>query len=228
MGSPGVGKGTQGRRLSALLNIPCISSGDMFREIRKHESDLAREVTSYMDRGAYVPDSLTIQMVFGRLNEPDALVGFILDGFPRTVPQAKALDEKLAQHGRRIDHVVLLDAPNDVVLLRLAGRRICTNCGEVYNADFDPPKIDQRCDVCGGHVEQRADDDPDVQCERLQVYVDNTKPVLAYYKASNRLQVVDATPDRDAVTRELMAIANTPPQGNAPGATATQSAGNVA
>lgn len=203
MGSPGVGKGTQSKRLSTMLGIPTISSGDMFREIRRQDTPLAHKVRGYMDRGEYVPDDLTIKMILDRLDEPDACDGFILDGFPRTVPQAKALDEALGKEGRHIDHVVLLQAPQDVVLKRLAGRSTCSKCGRVYNHDSNPPVEPEICDVCGSKLEQRSDEAPDVQRHRLAVFARQTEPVLAHYKASGRLEIVDACPPVDDVTEEL-------------------------
>lgn len=208
MGPPGVGKGTQSRRLSELLGAPVIASGDMFRAIRGEETPLAQEVRRYMDRGEYVPDELTIKLVLDRLNQPDARRGFILDGFPRTVPQAEALDQALEGDGRRIDHVVLLEAPFDVVLARLSGRWTCGRCGRVYNETSNPPKVAGVCDTCGAPLIQRTDEAPGVQRHRLQVFAQQTEPVADFYRKSGRLQTVDAQKSVAEVTAEIEKIMN--------------------
>jgi adenylate kinase len=203
MGPPGVGKGTQGQRLSAAYDVPVIASGDMFRRVRVEESPRAREIQAYMDRGDMVPDEMTIEMVLDRLKKPDARGGFILDGFPRTIAQAVALDADLANQERPIEHVVLLQAPADVILARLAGRRVCDSCSKVYNVDSNPARVDGVCDVCGGNVIQRTDEAPEVQRRRLEVYEEQTAAVASYYRSSGRLTVVDATLALDAVQAEL-------------------------
>ncbi len=208
MGPPGVGKGTQSQRLSGEYGIPIVATGDMFRKIRQDVSPLAREVQEYMDRGEYVPDDLTIEMALSRLNEPDTKKGFILDGFPRTVRQAEALDDALAQDDRHIDHVVLLTAPNEMVLERLAGRWVCSTCGRVYNESSNPPRLPGVCDVCGGKLVQRADETPEVQRHRLEVYEHQTAPLITYYQGTKRLEVLDATKSVDEVTNELRALLN--------------------
>jgi adenylate kinase len=203
MGPPGVGKGTQSRRVAKLYGIPIIATGDMFREVREEDTPLAREVRDHMDKGEYVPDDLTIKMALERLHEPSARKGFVLDGFPRTVRQAEALDEAFKAGGRNICHVVLLNAPYDVVLNRLTGRWICGRCGRVYNESSNPPKIEGKCDACGGDLYRRSDETPEVQRYRLNVYERQTAPVIAYYKAANRLETVDAEKSVDEVTDEL-------------------------
>lgn len=210
MGPPGVGKGTQGQRLSNTFRIPVVASGDMFRHVREQDGDRARQIRAYMDRGEYVPDKLTIGMVLDRLNQPDALGGFILDGFPRTVPQARALDEHLASEGRRISCVVLLQAPDDIVLERLAGRRVCENCGRVYNESTSRPATDGACDVCGAHLIQRTDETPEIQRKRLKIYEMQTAPVAAYYRETGRLEALDATKSVQDVHRELLSLLDEP------------------
>lgn len=203
MGPPGVGKGTQSRRLATALEVPIVASGDMFRKVRQDDTPLAHEVRNFMDRGEYVPDDLTIEMVLRRLHERDVRSGFILDGFPRTVPQAGALDETLRAESRHVDHVVLLDAPMDVVLKRLSGRWLCGKCARVYNEVSNPPKVGGICDMCGGTLYQRSDEAPEVQRYRLEVYVRETAPVLEYYREGGRLETVDAEAKPSAVTQEL-------------------------
>ena len=210
MGPPGVGKGTQSRRLARLLNVPIVASGDMFRAIREQDSPLGRDVREYMDRGEYVPDGLTIALVLNRLREPDVRNGFILDGFPRTVPQAQALDEALEDDHRRIDHVILLQAPNDIALRRLSGRWICTKCQHVYNDNSRPPTVIGVCDECGGALVQRSDEAPDVQSHRLNVFDSQTAPVLAYYRDSDRLETIDAQQSIQHIQSQLQHLINVP------------------
>lgn len=181
-GPPGAGKGTQAERLQALLGIPHISSGDLFRALRREDTPLAQEVREYMDRGLYVPDKLTIELVLKRLDEPDAKMGFILDGFPRTEPQAEALDRALADEGRKVDVALFISAPRDVLLRRIAGRVICSRCGTIYNLETNPPKNDMICDVCGGKVERRTDEDVETIRTRLDTYIAQTQPLIDYYR----------------------------------------------
>jgi adenylate kinase len=206
MGPPGVGKGTQSQRLSSERGIPVIATGDMFRKLRQDDTPLARQVMEYMNRGEYVPDELTIKMVLRRLNNPDTKYGFLLDGFPRTVAQAEALDRAFANDGRRIDHVILMCAPDETVLQRLAGRWICSNCGRVYNELSNPPRIPGICDVCGGSLFQREDESKEVQRKRLQVYTEQTEPVAQYYRDRDRLIEVDARASVDDVSNQLRDI----------------------
>jgi adenylate kinase len=210
MGPPGVGKGTQSRRLARLLNVPIVASGDMFRAMREEDTPLAREVRQYMDQGDYVPDDLTIELVLKRLTEPDAQSGFILDGFPRTVPQAQALDAALEKEGQRIDNVILLEAPTDIVTRRLSGRWICSNCGHVFNQNSRPPQVAGICDDCGAELVQRTDENPDVQSHRLTVFERQTEPVISYYRDSNRLQTINAEQSVDTIQNQLRDIINSP------------------
>lgn len=206
LGPPGVGKGTQSRRLSECLGVPIVASGDMFREVRQTDSSLAREIRGYMDRGEYVPDGLTIKMVLNRLQQPDAMVGFILDGFPRTVPQAEALDEKLETDGRRIDHVILLEAPQNVILERLLGRWICSNCGRIYNRGSSSPQAPDTCAHCGAPLVRRTDEDPEVQRYRLEVFQRETAPMVEYYQSQGRLERVNAARPVDEVSAGIKQI----------------------
>lgn len=182
LGPPGAGKGTHAKRLEPILHVPHIASGDLFRDIRREDSDFAREVRGYMDRGEYVPDAATIKMVLQRLAEPDAADGFLLDGFPRTVPQAQALDAALTSEGRRIDCALSLAVPDDVLVARIADRVICPQCHAIYNLKSKPPRLEAVCDVCGHALERRTDEEPDVIRKRVQAFVDQTKPVVEHYR----------------------------------------------
>jgi adenylate kinase len=180
----------------------------MFRAIREQDNPLAREVREYMDRGEYVPDELTIELVLHRLHEADAKKGFILDGFPRTVPQAAALDEALVKDHRKIDHVILLAAPRDIVTGRLSGRWICSKCGHVFNENSRRPRVQGICDDCGGELIQRSDEAPGIQSHRLDVFDRKTEPVVDYYRDQHRLETVDAQQSVDQVQNQMRHILN--------------------
>lgn len=203
LGPPGVGKGTQGKRLAATLEAPHIASGDLFRAIREEDTPLAREVREYMDKGAYVPDELTIEVVLARLHQPDARHGFVLDGFPRTDPQATALDEALAAEGRRVDAAVYITADTDILVRRIAGRLVCPNCGAIYNEQTKPPKNNMICDVCGHQVERRSDEQPDVVRTRLETYARQTLPIVEHYRKKGTLSQVDGALSIEQVESEI-------------------------
>jgi adenylate kinase len=203
LGPPGAGKGTQAKRLSALLGLPHIASGDLFRAILDEETDLAREVRSYMDRGAYVPDELTITMVLERLSLPDARKGFLLDGFPRTLPQAAALDEWLGERGRRVDRVLYITAPADVLVERIAGRIVCPVCNTIYNLSTKRPKHDMVCDIEGAPLERRGDEEPEIVRVRLETYLRQTQPLVEYYRGEGTLVEVDGSQPMDRVTAQI-------------------------
>ena len=192
-GPPGAGKGTQAKRLETILRVPHVASGDIFRDIRKLDTPLAREVRSYMDAGNYVPDELTIRLVLARLNKPDALTGFILDGFPRTEPQAEALDRDLKSEGRGLDLALYINVPGTIITQRLQGRIICPQCHAIYNVVTHPPKLDLTCDVCGHTLEKRTDETPEVIGTRLEIYEQQTAPLVHYYKERGILREVDGT-----------------------------------
>jgi len=205
LGPPGVGKGTQAERLMAHLGLPHVASGDLFRENLKAETPLGLRAKSYMDRGALVPDDITIAMVVDRLARPDCAGGAILDGFPRTVAQAQALADALAGKGQTVEAVLYIDAPVDVLLARLGGRWTCRNCGTVYHMLFNPPRVTGRCDKCGGELYQRADDTPETHRRRIEVYQEQTSPLTDWYRAKGLLREVDGTQDIDGVTAALIA-----------------------
>jgi adenylate kinase len=181
LGGPGAGKGTQAERIVADWRLPHVSTGDMLRVAVAKGTKMGVEAQKYMDRGELVPDEVVIGVVRDRLAEPDAAEGFLLDGFPRTVPQAEALDAILAEAGREITHVVLIDVPAEELVLRIAGRRSCAACGKIYNVTFDPPKVAGVCDLDGGELTQRADDNEATVRNRIAVYEEQTAPLVGYY-----------------------------------------------
>jgi adenylate kinase len=190
-GPPGAGKGTQGKRLSEDLRLPYIATGDMLREAVANETELGREARNYMDEGNLVPDDVIIGVITERVQEDDAQDGFILDGFPRTIPQAEALDRQLEQLGREITAALLVNAPDDEVIKRISGRRQCVEAGHVYNIHFDPPKRDEVCDQDGSRLQQRSDDEPEKVKHRLEVYREQTSPLIEYYEQRGLLRRFD-------------------------------------
>jgi len=181
LGGPGAGKGTQAERIVADFKLPHISTGEMLRAAVAKGTQMGLEAQKYMESGALVPDEVVIGVVRERLAEPDAGDGFLLDGFPRTIPQAEQLDAMLAEAGRAVTHVVLIDVPADELVQRIAGRRSCAGCGKLYNVTFDPPEAEGVCDVCGRELVQRADDNEDTVRNRIGVYQDQTAPLIGYY-----------------------------------------------
>ena len=201
LGKQGAGKGTQAERLARHFDVPRISTGDMFRAAVEAGTESGLEARKYMEHGELVPDDIVIEIVQERLAEPDAEKGFVLDGFPRTVEQAKALDSVLGERG--VDLVVELQVPTEVVLRRLAARRVCVSCGAPYSPQHLPKKEDV-CDNCGGKVVQREDDTEAAIKRRLDLYAERTEPLVAYYMAQDRLAPVDGTGDPDTVTSRLL------------------------
>lgn len=193
LGPPGAGKGTQATGIAEKYAIPHISTGDIFRYNIKNETELGREVKSYLDQGALVPDTLTVRIVKDRLNQADCANGFLLDGFPRTIAQAEALDESLSEQNETLDAVINIDVQKEVLITRLSGRRVCKDCGETYHAVNKPPKQAGVCDVCGGPVIHRADDTEDTVRNRISVYEEQTAPLIAYYEQKGLLFTVDGT-----------------------------------
>lgn len=203
LGPPGAGKGTQAKRLSALLHLPHVASGDLFRAILDEDTPLSRETRGYLERGEYVPDELTITMVLERLAMSDAGGGFLLDGFPRTLPQAEALDAWLADRGRQVDRVLYITAPAEVLVERISGRIVCPICHTIYNLSTRPPKHDMVCDIEGARLERRTDEDPEVVRVRLETYVRQTQPLVEYYRSRGKLVEVDGTQPVEHVTAEV-------------------------
>jgi len=193
LGPPGAGKGTQAKLLVDTLGIPQVSTGDMLRAAVKAGTPLGREAKQYMDRGALVPDGVIVGLVRERLQQADCTRGYILDGFPRTVAQAEALGKTLAELKASLDHVVSLEVPTEDLVLRIAGRRTCRNCGAMYHVRFSPSRTAGRCDACGGDTYQREDDREETVRRRLQVYTDQTAPLIDFYAARGLLRRVEGT-----------------------------------
>lgn len=193
LGAPGAGKGTQAKMISKKYDIPHISTGDIFRANIKNETELGKEAKKYMDQGLLVPDELVVNLVVDRLMEDDTKRGYILDGFPRTIPQAEALTDALKEHDEEIDYAVNVEVPDGVIIERMSGRRACVNCGGTYHVVFNPTKEEGVCDACGGKLILREDDAPETVKKRLDVYHEQTQPLIDYYTEQNKIVEVDGT-----------------------------------
>jgi adenylate kinase len=193
IGPPGAGKGTQAKRMIDRLGVPQISTGDMFRAAVKDGTPMGIKAKEYMDKGALVPDEVVIGVVDERFGKPDAKQGFILDGFPRTIEQAKALDGLLDKLGISLDHVVVIEVPDDFLVERLTGRRTCKGCGYMHHIEFDPPKTEGVCDKCGGELYQRDDDQEATIRERLTTYHAQTSPLIDYYSKKGIVRKIEGT-----------------------------------
>ncbi len=204
MGPPGAGKGTQAKILSQRLGIPHVASGDLFRDHLHRQTPLGQLARQYMDRGELVPDDVTIGMIRERLEQPDCRDGVILDGFPRTLAQARALDEMLSKMGRSLVAVLYIRVREELLLRRLAGRWTCRTCGAVYHIEFNPPRIPGRCDLDGGTLYQREDDTEEVQRRRIQVYQEQTAPLVSFYRDRGLLVEVDGEQPIPEVTAALL------------------------
>jgi len=202
LGLPGAGKGTQAERITAEFAVPHISTGDMFRAAIAADTELGREVKAYLDSGRLVSDELTIRVVQDRFLQPDAMRGFLLDGFPRTLPQAEALDATLQEMGRAIDAVLFIHVPQEVLLARLTGRRICQSCGATYHLEFQPPQHEGICDKCQGELYQRPDDTEEAVKMRLQQYA-YTAPLVEFYRDRGLLRQVDGDRPIDEVYADV-------------------------
>jgi adenylate kinase len=207
VGPPGAGKGTQAQFIASHLAIPKVSTGDIFRYNVSVGTELGRQAKAFMERGDLVPDEVTVAMVASRLQEDDAQAGFLLDGFPRNVPQAETLKKMLADWGLRLDVVLELVVDHDEVIRRLSGRRTCRKCGRVWHVAFDPPSVSGKCDECGGELFQRDDDREETIRHRLKVYQVQTQPLISYYANEGILLGIDATgPVEDVTDRALLAL----------------------
>lgn len=203
MGLPGAGKGTQAERIVEVFDIPHISTGDMFRAAVREETEMGLAAKSYMDQGQLVPDHVVIGIVRERLGKDDCKKGFLLDGFPRTVAQAIALDETLQEMNRKIDHVINIDVDREILLGRLTGRRICRSCGATYHVIFNPPEAPGKCDKCGGELYQRDDDNEKTVATRLDVNIEQSAPLLSYYQEKDLLRNIDGQQEIGNVFEEI-------------------------
>lgn len=205
MGPPGAGKGTQAERISDQFNMTHLSSGDIFRAEKASGSELGTKMAEYMDAGKLVPDEIVVQVMAKAIREAEG-EGLLLDGFPRTVPQAKALDEQLAKDNLSMDASVVIVVPDDMIVERITGRRSCPKCGKLYHVKYMPPQEDMKCDIDGEQLVQRSDDTEDVVRQRLSTYHAQTQPVIAYYKENDTVKVleIDGTPRPDEVARNMV------------------------
>lgn len=199
LGAPGAGKGTQAKKIAEKYGIPHISTGDIFRANIKEGTELGKKAKTYMDQGLLVPDELTVDLVIDRVAKDDAQNGYVLDGFPRTIPQAEALDKALSGRGEKIDYAVNVEVPDESIVNRMSGRRACTACGGTYHVKYNAPKKEGICDACGGELVLRDDDKPETVKKRLDVYHDQTQPLIEYYTKQGVLKEVDGTQDVDDV-----------------------------
>ena len=202
-GLPGAGKGTQAEKIVQKYQIPHISTGDMFRQAIKDETELGLKAKSYMDKGELVPDEVTVGIVRERLSKDDCQSGFLLDGFPRTVPQAESLEEILKDLNKKVDYCIHIDVDQDLLTERLTGRRVCKSCGATYHLVYNPPKTEDVCDKCGGELYQRDDDNEETVKNRLEVNIGQMKPLLDFYKERNVLKTIDGNQEIDKVFEDI-------------------------
>ncbi len=206
LGAPGAGKGTQAKKIAEAYGIPHISTGDIFRANLKEGTELGLKAKTYMDKGELVPDELTCDLVVDRISKDDAANGYVLDGFPRTIPQADALTNALEARGEAIDFAIDVNVPDENIINRMSGRRACVGCGATYHLQFAPPAKEGICDVCGKELILRDDDKPETVANRLRVYHNQTQPLIDYYTAKNVLFTVDGTQDIDKVFEDIKGI----------------------
>ena len=206
LGAPGAGKGTQAKKIAEKYSIPHISTGDIFRANIKNQTELGMKAKSYMDQGALVPDELTLELIMDRFTNDDCKNGYVLDGFPRTIPQAEALTKALADKQDAVDYAINVDVPDEAIVTRMSGRRACLACGVTYHIKFNPTKVEGICDACGGELVLRADDKPETVQKRLDVYHEQTQPLIDYYQTQNILKEVDGTLPLDEVFQAIIAI----------------------
>lgn len=206
LGAPGAGKGTQAKKVAKKYNIPHISTGDIFRANIKEGTELGKRAKEYMDKGELVPDDITIGMLLDRIHKSDCKDGFVLDGFPRTIPQAKSLSEALSKLNEKIDYAINIDVPDDSIITRMSGRRACLSCGSTYHIKYSAPKKENICDNCGSELVIRDDDKPETVKKRLDVYHKQTQPLIDYYDNENILANVDGTKDMEEVFLDIVAV----------------------
>lgn len=206
LGAPGAGKGTQAIKIAEKYGVPHISTGDIFRANIKNGTELGKKAKEYMDKGALVPDELTCDLVVDRIHQDDCTNGFVLDGFPRTIPQAEALDAALSKDNETMDYAIDIEVPDENIVKRMGGRRACVNCGATYHIVSAPPKVEGVCDHCGGNLTIRDDDKPETVKKRLTVYHDQTQPLIDYYRKAGILHSVDGTQPLDDVFSEIVKV----------------------
>lgn len=206
LGAPGAGKGTQAKKIAEKYQIPHISTGDIFRFNIKEGTELGMKAKAFMDQGGLVPDELTIDMLMDRIQKEDCQNGYVLDGFPRTIPQAESLTSALNERGQKIDYAVNVDVPDENIVNRMSGRRACLSCGATYHIVYKPSKVEGICDVCGDKLVLRDDDKPETVKKRLSVYHDQTQPLIDYYKEAGVLANVDGTQDMEKVFSDIVAV----------------------
>lgn len=206
LGAPGAGKGTQAKMIAEKYSIPHVSTGDIFRANIKNGTELGMEAKKYMDQGQLVPDELTVKILLDRVAQPDCEKGYVLDGFPRTIPQAEVLDNALAKLGESIDYAINVDVPDENIVKRMSGRRACPGCGATYHIEHVPSKKEGICDTCGQTLVLRDDDKPETVLNRLKVYHDQTQPLIDFYTNKGVLKTVDGTVDMKDVFAEIITI----------------------
>ena len=206
LGAPGAGKGTQAKKIAAKYEIPHISTGEIFRATIKNGTELGKKATTYMDQGLLVPDELVLDLVVDRVNQEDCKNGYVLDGFPRTIPQAEALTDALEKLGQKMDYAIDVDVPDENIVRRMGGRRACVGCGATYHIEYAPTKKEGICDTCGGELILRDDDKPETVQKRLDVYHEQTQPLIEYYTKAGILRTVDGTVDIDDVFQAIVDI----------------------
>ena len=206
LGAPGAGKGTQAKKIAAKYEIPHISTGDIFRANIKNGTELGKKAKTYMDQGLLVPDELVVDLVVDRVNQDDCKNGYVLDGFPRTIPQAEALTDALEKLGQKMDYAIDVDVPDENIVRRMGGRRACVGCGATYHIEYAPTKKEGICDTCGGELILRDDDKPETVQKRLDVYHEQTQPLIEYYTKAGILRTVDGTVDIDDVFQAIVDI----------------------
>ncbi len=206
LGAPGAGKGTQAKKIADLCKVPHISTGDIFRANIKQGTELGKKTKTYMDAGELVPDELVCDLVVDRIQQDDCTEGFILDGFPRTIPQAEALTNALNAIEQKMEYALNIDVPDENIIHRMAGRRACVGCGATYHVEFNPPKVQDVCDVCGEALILRDDDKPETVMNRLNVYHEQTKPLIDYYEKQGIVHTIDGTQTMDQVFSDIRKI----------------------
>ena len=206
LGAPGAGKGTQAKKIAEKYQIPHISTGDIFRANIKGGTELGMKAKTFMDQGMLVPDEITIGMLMDRIGQEDCINGYVLDGFPRTIPQAESLTKALAERGEKVDYAINVDVPDENIINRMSGRRACLGCGATYHITFNPPVKESICDTCGQELVLRDDDKPETVKKRLDVYHQQTQPLIDYYKNAEILAEVDGTQPMDAVFQGIVEI----------------------